>query len=436
MGKKRGSVVRAKKRADEAGKELASKKADDFDNERFEHKADTELFVISTSALPQKKRMKTDSKKLSLSNSKEAKSKIKKSKIHHVSDKDEREIKKILRNHSADGVAVLVEKGRDSVDKRRRSKRLANKNKTNFDLWNDKTVGEDKIVTEITGVASAAGTAPIQLKSVPKIILRKDLQQAAPLSNKLVKARKIFKALKRQTVTVEVAQPGQSFNPDQEQHQDTIGEALSIELRRKEAIEYKAKPISQGMSEETLRILAGSSDEEDSSDDEHKVSSMKPEKRKEKITRAKRNRQKRAKLLANKMKEKKSKKQFLNSLQDAKQINKKLRKEDIAHQEKRTEMQKKIDGTKSKPLGIDILTKLAALDPIHVPSLPVALTDDLKEHGSSLRTIKPKGSLITDRLESMFVRNMTNRKALHKKNVVQGKRRKMKGGKGREYLLS
>jgi nucleolar protein 53 len=89
----------------------------------------------------------------------------------------------------------------------------------------------------------------------------------------------------------------------------------------------------------------------------------------------------------------------------------------------------------AKPLGMNVIGKLSELDPINAPSLQVALTDELKD--GSLRTVRPKGSLLTDRMESMISRKMANRKAAHKKKVVHGKKRKnMKGGKGREYLLA
>lgn len=36
------------------------------------------------------------------------------------------------------------------------------------------------------------------------------------------------------TVSVELAHAGQSYHPDHEHHQHTIGEALALELRQKE----------------------------------------------------------------------------------------------------------------------------------------------------------------------------------------------------------
>jgi hypothetical protein len=69
----------------------------------------------------------------------------------------------------------------------------------------------------------------------------------------------------------------------------------------------------------------------------------------------------------------------------------------------------------------------------------VALTEEL--HGSGggnggLRTVTPKGSLVTDRLESMVSRNMIQKKKAEGRRIVQGKRRpKIRGAQGTEYLL-
>jgi nucleolar protein 53 len=77
----------------------------------------------------------------------------------------------------------------------------------------------------------------------------------------------------------------------------------------------------------------------------------------------------------------------------------------------------------------------------------VALTEELlgiptmdggKDGNGSLRTVIPKGSLVTDRIESMAARNMiVKRKASGGRRIVQGKKRnnKVRGAEGTEYLL-
>jgi nucleolar protein 53 len=61
-----------------------------------------------------------------------------------------------------------------------------------------------------------------------------------------------------------------------------------------------------------------------------------------------------------------------------------------------------------------------------------------KDGGGSLRTVIPKGSLVTDRIESMAARNMiVKRKTSGGRRIVQGKKRnnKVRGAEGTEYLL-
>jgi nucleolar protein 53 len=94
---------------------------------------------------------------------------------------------------------------------------------------------------------------------------------------------------------------------------------------------------------------------------------------------------------------------------------------------------------KARPLGKDLWNAVSQQDPLRAPSLPVALTEELEGKsggGGSLRTVTPKGSLVTDRLESMAARNMITKKKLEGRRIVQGKRRKkVVGEKGTEYLL-
>jgi len=53
--------------------------------------------------------------------------------------------------------------------------------------------------------------------------------------------------------------------PYSEHHQDLIGEALAVELKREDAIKETRRSLKE-MSEETLAVLVGSDDDED--DDE------------------------------------------------------------------------------------------------------------------------------------------------------------------------
>lgn len=444
MGKRRKAAIRAKKRADVAAAELFDQKIDNQESARYEAKDNNELFVLDNVADTSQTGLaaggnKNKRKKTSSLN-------LKQSKKNRVSEKDERQVRKLLDTHSADGVISLAAGQEERLKQRKRTKRIAGTAKANFDLWGedkdvdgkDKDKNETKLIPVKTGVAAAGGTAPIVFKSVTKASLRKDIQQPAALSNKQLKLRKLVKGNARKSIQIELAQPGQSYRPDGEQHQDVIGEALNIELRRKEALEYSKAPIGGGqMSQATLALLINSDDEESSDDEEDEdtnMSPVKPAKRKEKLTKAQRNKQKRVKALKVSLDQRKLAKKLLHSLHDSKKISKDIRKHEAERIARRVEITALKEEERSKPLGINVIDKLSQLDPIRVPALPVALTEELKD--GSLRTIKPKGSLLTDRMESMISRKMANRKTIEKKRVVQGKRRRMKSGKGREFLLA
>ena len=96
-------------------------------------------------------------------------------------------------------------------------------------------------------------------------------------------------------VSVDVAESGQSYNPDRIQHKKVIKKAVQVEEKRQRAEEQNAAPISQGMSEETKAYLLDDSDLEDyaESDDEETKAKRPIEKKKEKLTKAQRNRLKR-----------------------------------------------------------------------------------------------------------------------------------------------
>ena len=83
-------------------------------------------------------------------------------------------------------------------------------------------------------------------------------------------------------------------------------------------------------------------------------------------------------------------------------------------------------------------TELSQQDPLTAPTVPVALSSELhakgKNGGGSLRTMIPKGDLVTDRMASLADRNLVSkRKTGDKKRIMQGKRRKLNvKGKGHE----
>jgi len=478
MGKKKNQTVRAK-RIKAAAEALEEQQAERIVSKTVESKPNQELFVIDTDA--------ASNHALSFIPKEDRTSRKKKFDKQHVSDVSK--VKRLIDTLGKDGVEKLAKEGAAAATKRRtRMRRTAGTARTNFDLWGgggDAASGggnngkkKRNILPVMTGQSSAAGTAPMTLLATddaanaitndPQEQIAHNIDKDAihpskvQLSNKVVKIRTLTKSLSKPTVPIELAHGGQSYNPDENQHQDVIGEALSIELKREEALAYRKTPISNGLSKETLAIMVHSSDEEDSdsdddSDDEEKNNdSFQPRpkskviNRENKKTRVQRNKQKRTREEHASIQQRKKQKTFLHEVNEAKLRAKEIKQEERLQKE-RAEYLKRVQEEKRKePLGLNFLHKLSDVDPIHVPSLPVALTSELgrKEKDddddenetvptatTSLRKVRPKGSLLTDRSQSMISRNMVNPKRGANKFIVQGKKRTMKGGKGREYLL-
>jgi hypothetical protein len=291
------------------------------------------------------------------------------------------------------------------------------------------------------------------LRQVQKILLRKadkknqppkqakqkgvyDLWQNHPASEEDDSEKKAKKEQQQPKVAIDIAHSGQSYRPDQEMHQNIVGEALAIELRRNEAELYNKTPIGS-MSEETLAVLVGDDDEDeddgDNTDEYQDSTTVQPKKVKEKLTRAQRNKRRRAKEMQVKHESQKRTKKLLNSVNNLPTIAKELVKEELVQQSRKEELNRLKEEAKSKPLGKNLHEKLVERDPIKAPSLPVVLQSDLKEGGGSLRAVKPKGDLLSERLHSLVERNLANSKR-STKTIVQGKRRKTVK-RGMEYLL-
>ena len=441
MGKrsKQGAALRAKKRADIANQQLEQAMADMGEQSRVQSKKDEELFVLDTA------QQQSAATNQSVADRKRAeKESSKKRKVEH-SERHARKIQKVLKNHGTDGAIALAAKGQARLEQRRIRKQIsAASNKPTFDLW-----GEAAATSKRDGrnnKARAATATATTLAADPAF--DPPTQPQSKLSNKQLKARKQAEANAPPKLAVEVAHPGQSYHPDREHHQDAIGEALSIEIRRNDAVEYKARPISEGMSAYTKEFLVNSDDEEDDSSDEEEedneeATNGKIIKRKEKLTRAQRNKQKRVKAEQTSLKERRTKKQFLHQVNEVHIHNKVVKKTEQEQADRQQEMQKLKKEKQSRPLGKGLWSTLSERDPIRAPSLPVALTSELlnkkdgESSGGGLRTIAPKGSLVTDRLESMVARNMISKKKVGGRRIVQGKKRngKVRGAQGTEYLL-
>lgn len=461
MGKrsKAGASRRQQKRAAETYKELEEVQIEQSDQQRVQSKADDELFVLDTNRNETAASLKAAAR---AKNKKDGAASKKRK--YEPSEKDMRQINKVLEVHGKEGAIDLAEKGKAKLQQKRIVKRMAGMakaGKPTFDLWDEapapssKAGKRTKLVPVPVGKPAMGGTNPVEL--VPKQMalpassidsaFDAPIQPAPVISNKQLKARRYAQANAKPQLAVEIAHPGQSYHPDREQHQDAIGEALSIEIRRNEAEEYKSKPISEGMSAFTKEFIMGSDDseEEESSDEEEEqegesagVVNMKLIKKKGKLTRAQRNKQKRVKAEETALKERRQRKQFMHQINEAHIHNKAVKQAEKEQAERQLELTKLRNEKRAQPLGKDVWGTMSQKDPIRAPSLPVALTEELGsgKNGGGLRTVTPKGSLVTDRLESMVSRNMIQKKKAGGRRIVQGKRRpKVKGAQGTEYLL-
>ena len=394
MGRRlRGAALRAKKRSTLAAQEIVETAAKETETQQVTSKKDEELFVLDTTAvLPSKKQEER---------------KEKKKRKYTASAKEEAQINKLIGTHSAE---KLVELAKTNTSKRAKIKKAVN---PTFDLWGDEGDGQSPNKKRSSQSETKPGIGPSLAGTKP------DHSQTS--------TARALPAPKSKKVSVDIAESGQSYNPDKVQHKKVIENAFNVERKRHVAEEIKNAPISKGMSDETKAYLLGDSDSDESDlEDESDTapSEKRPmEKKKEKLTRAQRNRQKRIREEMKQIAEQKREKKFQKSVGEAKTISKQLRKLE-AKQRERNEKLRKLKEDSERTKGKDVYQQMANEIPIDAPTYPVALTSELKS--GSLRTIKPKGSLVTDRMASFQDRDMAAKKQTKRKRRVQGKRRKLK----------
>lgn len=396
MGRKiQGAALRAKKRAQEASHELLEATATEVETGHVVRKTDDQLFVLDTTAetVPGGVQKEVNQKK----------------RKKGLTAAEQKQVDELLQKHDVDALKKMAEETKHQIGRAKRQKRLASR--PSEDLWGgpSETLQKESKLTPVVspGIGdSLAGTAPAHV-SVK--------QRAA-------------KKLNKKVLALQVAHGGQSYHPDKAQHQDMVGEALALELRRNEVTTYNATPLSSGMSETTKALLLGSDDEndEDSDDEDRNAVSdgaIEIRKRKGKLTKAERNRLKRHRAAEKEIDERKKAKQLVNSLTEIKRVKKEFNRKEVEDRERKALVQK-LKEESERTLGKQVLQNLSQRDPVGVPALPVALTTELR---SSLRSIKPKGTLLEDRLESFRDRKMATHKHVgDRKKVVQGRKRKVK----------
>mmetsp|Transcript_31232 Transcript_31232/g.61832 ORF Transcript_31232/g.61832 Transcript_31232/m.61832 type:complete len:418 (-) Transcript_31232:23-1276(-) len=400
--------------------ELTSNKAEKAVESKFTAASDASLFVLDTAAAPvSKSQLKKDAalrkKELKLGKA------VGKDKL---SKTEELKVSSMLSKHQDDAekLDAIASEGRKRVFPTRKNVRVGGagtrvlEEGIKYDLWADDGVKKGKS--------------------------RKS--RAKNKTGRLVEVR----GKKRPTVAVELAHPGQSYNPDAEFHQEALGEALAIEVRRTEAEVYRSLPVGGGgMSEETKAVLVGDDDDSSSDEEAPAAGTAKPRLDK-KITKAQRNRQRRARAEEIKALKRKADKRLLADATDSVVITKRLKREESETASMRKAKAGLITARDGVALGTRIFERLADVDIHKAPTFPVALSAEIagrNPDGSgpsephSLRSLRTKGSLIKERLESMADRKLTSKRTVVTRKIVQGKmRRKIRGRGNRvgDYLLT
>ncbi len=397
--------MRSAKRIKLADKESTDTKADHVETQEIAEKKDEELFVIDTTAvIPSKKQLTKKAQKV-------------KDPRKNASLKEQAQIEKLVQQHSPNQLQQLVAKGNIATRAATRKGSV----QPNFDLWAE----DAKSQQEKTPNSK-------KRKSVDPVI-GSTLAGIKPSSHVEISTRPALPAphAKSKTVTVEVAKAGQSYNPDKVMHAKVLHEAVLVEHKRQKAEKEAKAPISTGMSAETRALLLGSDSEDSDNEDEEKREEKDTEvdrpveKIQKKMTKAERNKQKRIRAEQQEIQSRKRQKKLQNAVAEAKVISKQLSRQEIEQNKRREDMEKlKLANQRTK--GADVYQRQSEENPIFAPTYPVALTSELKQTGGSLRVIKPKGSLLTDRMISLADRDMSAKKQLKKKMRVEGKRRKMK----------
>jgi nucleolar protein 53 len=425
MGRKlQGAALRAKKRATVAAKEMEDTTAVVAETIHVTSKSDDQLFVLDTTAILPSKKKQQQLDKASLKIQKEKKKGT-------PSAKEQAQIEKLRDTHAPESLQALVKQGQLRTTKRARKGVV----RPNFDLWGAAPAQDDQQQQQqpLAKKLKPAPTTVGSTNAIPGIGM--SLAGIRPDNFKQKTLMALQPTYQKGVVRIDVAKGGQSYNPDPESHSKIMQDAFQVEMKRKKAEEYRSAPVSAGMSEETKALLLGdSSDEEDSGDEKDKEDGDDNDgpvgKKKDKLTRAQRNKQKRVREEQREIDERKRNKKIQGQVGEAKTLGKKLRKELIEKQKQKEELDI-LKEARMRVKGKNVFTHLGDENPIYAPTLPVALPSELRKRGGSLRTMKPKGSLLTDRLTSLMDRDMAPKKALKRKMRVQGKRRKVKvRGKG------
>lgn len=446
MGKKlQGAALRAKKRQQAQLEELQEKQAEQVSQQAAADKTNEELFVLDTTGdtVPHHQRP----------------AKQKKQKKGTVwSEREKKEMEKLLQKHSKEQLATMAQKGRKFFDKSNHLKThgIRRAKAQTSDLWEEPSSAVAKKDERQTRKASSQAnnnhdTVPSPQRDA-KMVVSPGKKAVGGISTPLISLNKeeaekksvtpqSGTRKKRKKTAVDVAKSGQSYRPDPKEHQDVLREALEVETNRAKAEKEKNDPISPGMKPETKALLVGDSDtsdseDEDSEDELVEITGHVFHKQKDKMTRAQRNKQKRIRREERDRQEAKKRKLAENSVYRINSFKKEINQEAESSKQRQEERQKREEEKEAVPLGKAVEKKLSEQDPIAAPTYPVALSSEVRRKDASLRTILPKGDLVTDRMASFALRNLAPRlpsqAAAHREKMArkrQRPKRKVKGAK-------
>ena len=410
MGKRlQGAALRSKKRQKALTEKLQEEQAEQVARQSVVDQSDKELFVLDTKGdhVPSTPRpspfQRTGSKK---------------SKETVWSNRERRDIENLLKRHSKEELASMAADGQRLFDKTNHLRTHGiRKSKTppkTFDLWGDaKSLQSGK---------------------------QKDEKKKALKGEK--SSANLHDSKRANMVAVDVARGGQSYRPDPVEHQSVLREALNVEERRDKAEIEKNAPLSPGMSEATKAILLADSDSSDDEEGEgqsegaNDESKMVFHKQKGKLTRAQRNKQKRVRQEERERLDVKREQERERQVFQIKRLRKEVKLAEEQQKERLEEKRKRVEEKASEKKGSRIEKEVSVMDPVAAPSFPVALTSELCKGESSLRTMIPKGSLVTDRMASYALRSLSAKLPSHaaaQKELASRKKRrpkkKVKGGK-------
>lgn len=281
------------------------------------------------------------------------------------------------------------------------------------------TAIKDTLWNRFMTQTAPGGIAPIHVvtKALPTSLSNKIKN---PVITKVVGNTKHLIPIAKKKVAIDTSlTPGQSYHPDPVQHKQLLQTAIQIEVARHQALERTNKPISNGLSAETRAILMkdDSEDDDDDNDDEDgdgnantasSGSSMAVgdiPKRLNKLTTAQRNKQKLRRQQEVILRKQKLTKQLLNDGEIPKYQKDWKRQQQKSTQKQLQKIQQQQTKLETNPLGSKIEIVQAQTNPILAPTLPIALPQQVASASSSLRTIQPKGSMITDRAYSLSSRH-------------------------------